>query len=278
MSIIKGKHSSKYGTTILFNDEEITIARGQTWGYRGSGPRELAHTILLAATNDINIAQKLHYKYFEKVTSHFPKDKEWSLSIEEVLEWIKINKDQKIFKGRRHLLNNGTTITIDGVDLQIPSDYPGVGTMHTNDLNYGYNGQGPRELAIAILSHVLDDYDRVEALYKDFGREITQTLPDKWELSEDEVLDWVNDREGVIQLFSAEDNIVKTTCKELGITQKELAEQIGAAEQTVRGWSSGKDLPQWAVKSFEMLIKIHEQNELVETVTKLHKILSKRNK
>lgn len=41
----------------------------------------------------------------------------------------------------------------------------------------------------------------------------------------------------------SENNIVKRVCKELGVTQKELAEKIGVAEQTVRGWSSGKELP-----------------------------------
>ncbi|MDR0666913.1 MAG: helix-turn-helix transcriptional regulator [Campylobacteraceae bacterium] len=50
------------------------------------------------------------------------------------------------------------------------------------------------------------------------------------------------------------DNIVKQTCKELGITQKELAERIGVAENTVSQWSRGvSPLPQWAVKTFELL-------------------------
>ncbi len=37
-----------------------------------------------------------------------------------------------------------------------------------------------------------------------------------------------------------EENLVKKTCRELGITQKELAERIGVSRQTVSDWSSGR--------------------------------------
>jgi len=37
-----------------------------------------------------------------------------------------------------------------------------------------------------------------------------------------------------------EDNLVKKTCKELGITQKELAEKMGVTPHTVSEWSRGK--------------------------------------
>ena len=43
------------------------------------------------------------------------------------------------------------------------------------------------------------------------------------------------------------DNIVKQTCEELELTQKELAEKIGASEGTVRNWSSSNELPKWAI-------------------------------
>ncbi len=39
-----------------------------------------------------------------------------------------------------------------------------------------------------------------------------------------------------------EENLVKKTCRELGITQKELAERIGVSRQTVSDWSSGRSV------------------------------------
>lgn len=54
--------------------------------------------------------------------------------------------------------------------------------------------------------------------------------------------------------MSEKENIVKLTCKELSITQKELAEQMGVAENTVSQWSRGiVDTPKWALKMFELL-------------------------
>lgn len=51
-----------------------------------------------------------------------------------------------------------------------------------------------------------------------------------------------------------EENIVKSTAKRLGITQKELADHIGVAENTVSQWARGIiDTPKWALKMFELL-------------------------
>ena len=37
-----------------------------------------------------------------------------------------------------------------------------------------------------------------------------------------------------------EENLVKKICKELGITQKELAEKIGVTSHTITNWSKGR--------------------------------------
>jgi transcriptional regulator with XRE-family HTH domain len=50
------------------------------------------------------------------------------------------------------------------------------------------------------------------------------------------------------------ENIIKKTCKELGITQKELAEVMGVNEQTVGSWARGiTNTPKWAINHFELL-------------------------
>jgi len=49
-------------------------------------------------------------------------------------------------------------------------------------------------------------------------------------------------------------NIVKETAKELGMTQKELAERIGVHEETVSKWSRGAvGTPEWAIRMFSLL-------------------------
>jgi len=56
-------------------------------------------------------------------------------------------------------------------------------------------------------------------------------------------------------------NIVKRTCKELGITQKELAELMGVNDGTVRKWSSQAEPPEWAIKFTDTLLKNKDQTE-----------------
>ena len=55
--------------------------------------------------------------------------------------------------------------------------------------------------------------------------------------------------------MAEEENIVKKTCKELGITQKELAERLGTHLTTVQKWVSSNELPNNATKSIELLLE-----------------------
>jgi transcriptional regulator with XRE-family HTH domain len=48
----------------------------------------------------------------------------------------------------------------------------------------------------------------------------------------------------------SEENLVKKTCRELGITQKELAEKIGVTPQALSRWSRGSTIP----KNIEVLL------------------------
>ena len=70
-----------------------------------------------------------------------------------------------------------------------------------------------------------------------------------------------------------EENLVKKTCKELGITQKELAEKLGVAEATVRNWSGGKETPLWAKKTFILLIDNHKKTLIINTIKQLQNML-----
>ena len=57
-----------------------------------------------------------------------------------------------------------------------------------------------------------------------------------------------------------EDNIVKRVCRELGITQRELAERMGVSQNMPATWSSGAEPSNMAVKFMELLIN-HEKTK-----------------
>lgn len=63
-------------------------------------------------------------------------------------------------------------------------------------------------------------------------------------------------------------NIVKETAKELGMTQKQLAEYIGVHEETVSKWSRGiVETPAWALKMFELLKTERKYNTIKQLIT-----------
>ena len=67
-----------------------------------------------------------------------------------------------------------------------------------------------------------------------------------------------------------EENIVKKVCKELGITQKELAERMGVNDVTVRNWSSKGNIPDWAIKFMDLLLeyeKVKEKADKAKQIT-----------
>jgi len=61
------------------------------------------------------------------------------------------------------------------------------------------------------------------------------------------------------------DNIVKRVCKELNITQKELAERLGVKPSAVSNWVNG-DIPSIAKIALEQMLKI---NKLESQLNKL---------
>lgn len=68
----------------------------------------------------------------------------------------------------------------------------------------------------------------------------------------------------VLEWHFEKQNIVKRVCKELGITQRELAERIGMSEGGLRSaLSLGKITPQ-VEKACEMVLKIYELEKELE--------------
>ncbi len=61
-----------------------------------------------------------------------------------------------------------------------------------------------------------------------------------------------------------EKSLVNEVCDELGITQKELADKIGANSGTVKNWSSKNEVPLWAKKSIELLIENHHKDKFID--------------
>ena len=64
----------------------------------------------------------------------------------------------------------------------------------------------------------------------------------------------------VVEWHYEKQNIVKRVCKELGVTQRELAERMGVSQNMPATWSSGAEPSNMAVKFMELLIN-HEKTK-----------------
>ena len=63
-----------------------------------------------------------------------------------------------------------------------------------------------------------------------------------------------------------EENLVKKTCKELGITQKELAEKIGITERTISRYATGEIIPKNINNHLLLLIDNKTKTNIIDTL------------
>jgi transcriptional regulator with XRE-family HTH domain len=74
-----------------------------------------------------------------------------------------------------------------------------------------------------------------------------------------------------------EENLVKKTCKELGITQKELAERIGLTDRTLSRYATEK-IPLHIEKHLLLMIKDKNNSEsmknLKNSINTLHSLIN----
>lgn len=63
-----------------------------------------------------------------------------------------------------------------------------------NGFCWGYGGSGPAQLALALLFKVTRDKAVALRHYQDFKWEVVAKFKDKWQLSADEIKQWLNQR------------------------------------------------------------------------------------
>jgi transcriptional regulator with XRE-family HTH domain len=69
-----------------------------------------------------------------------------------------------------------------------------------------------------------------------------------------------------------EENLVKKTCRELGITQKELAEIMGVNSITPSQWITKDNIPEWASKFMSLILENNKNKEIADTFKNLLRI------
>lgn len=74
--------------------------------------------------------------------------------------------------------------------------------------------------------------------------------------------------------MTADENIVKKVCRELEITQRELAERLGVHITAVQKWVANADnLPLQTQKSLDLVLENHYLKSKVEKVNLILKLI-----
>ncbi len=70
--------------------------------------------------------------------------------------------------------------------------------------------------------------------------------------------------------MTSDENIVKKVCRELGITQRELAERLGVHITAVQKWvANANELPLQTQKVLELVLENHHLKTKVEKIEKI---------
>lgn len=88
----------------------------------------------------------------------------------------------KIYEGGRSL--DGAVVTVDGEPLNPRFD---VKKFSPAGFEWTYEGDGPRQLALAILADHLGDPARALAVTERFMQEVVAELDNAWRLTSDEI-------------------------------------------------------------------------------------------
>jgi Family of unknown function (DUF6166) len=88
----------------------------------------------------------------------------------------------KVYEGGRGL--GGAQVTVDGTPLDPRFDVQRFSPM---GFEWTYEGDGPRQLALALLCDHLGDPTRALALTEGFMRDVVAELDNAWELTSEEI-------------------------------------------------------------------------------------------
>lgn len=88
----------------------------------------------------------------------------------------------KVYEGGRGL--DGAVVTVDGRPLNPRFDLKRFSAM---GFEWTYEGDGPRQLALALLADHLGDDRKALALTERFMREVVSVLDNAWSMTSDEI-------------------------------------------------------------------------------------------
>lgn len=196
-------------------------------------------------------------------------------------------RNNHVFKGHKTLL--GSKYVTYG-ELELPNRYE-IYAASKDGFDWGYVGSGPIQLSFSML-YQLSDENFAKKHASEFANDIVKKLNSRdWILSASDVVSWIEQRkESQKESFKQEEpaqketlkeqtaevktvkkpkkrktNVVKDLCKEMGITQKHLAEVLEVPEGTISSWAVKNEIPRLGKKAIEFYMLNRKNQEIVDS-------------
>lgn len=204
-----------------------------------------------------------------------------------------IKHSNYVFKGHKALLGN-RYVTYG--ELELPNrfdEYP----KSKNGFDWGVNGSASLQLSYAILRQISTKEIASENAEK-FLKDVVISLHSRdWVLNSYDVADWISKNSTIIQetedsdetsnyiaqnraiysktkVVEKKSNVVKEVCKELGITQKALANILEVPEGTVSSWAVKNEIPRLGKKAIEFYIQNTKNQQIVDSYKNFVRLLN----
>jgi len=193
-----------------------------------------------------------------------------------------ITLNNHVFKGHRALL--GTKYVTYG-EVELPPKYD-LYPMSTSGFDWGNMSKGSKQLAFSMLLQ-LSDQDLALEYAEKFAQDIIKKFNSRdWVISASEVLEWIenNSERKVMEKINPlkarvketkkiKTNVVKEICKELHITQKNLAEILEVPEGTVSSWAVKNEIPRLGKKAIEFYMLNVKNQRIVDSYRSFKELL-----
>ncbi|MBL1244667.1 MAG: XRE family transcriptional regulator [Sulfurimonas sp.] len=193
-----------------------------------------------------------------------------------------ITLNNHVFKGHKALLGN-KYVTFGELELSQRYDiYP----VSKNGFDWGNTSKSSKQLAYSMLCQV-SNKELALSYTEKFLIDIIKNLNSRdWVMSTSEVLEWINknSEQQVMQKLQPpkqaekrvkkpKTNVVKEICKELRITQKNLAEILEVPEGTVSSWAVKNEIPRLGKKAIEFYMLNVKNQKIVDSYRSFKELL-----
>ena len=195
---------------------------------------------------------------------------------------MSITLNNHVFKGHKALLGN-KYVTYG--ELELPLHYD-LYAVSKNGFDWGNTSSGSKQLAYSILYQLSDNEIATNNAEK-FSTDVVQTFNSRdWMIPASEVLEWLQHNSEkpimeklqplnttVTKIKKPKINVVKKVCKELQITQKNLAEILEVPEGTVSSWAVKNEIPRLGKKAIEFYIMNVKNQKIVDSYRSFKELL-----